>query len=177
MSTSPQSAEPARGAVLFSACLLGERCRYDGKTKENSIALSFKKQLEKRGVRTCAVCPEELGGLGTPRPAIHLVGGDGKAVLDGSARVSVVSSGRDRTAELIHGCREALRAGGESPRFAVLKARSPSCGSGATWIDGSVQEGDGVFAAAVRRAGACTVSEEDDLHALVHLFPESESST
>ncbi len=177
MSTSPQSADSARGAVLFSSCLLGERCRYDGQTKESSTALALKRQLEKRGVTTCSVCPEELGGLGTPRPAIHLMGGDGNAVLDGSARVSVVSSGRDRTAELIHGCREALRAGGDSPRFAVLKARSPSCGSGATWIDGSVQDGDGVFAATVKRAGVPIVSEEDDLNALVHLFLEPESST
>ena len=79
----------------------------------------------------------------------------------------VVESGEDRTRDLIEASTHILNSDGVLPRLASLKARSPSCGSGATWIDGAVQQGDGVFAAAVRRAGIPILTEEEDLDSVL----------
>ena len=62
--------------VLVSACLLGEACRYDGKSKGSSPVM---RALE--GKEVVPVCPETGSGLGVPRPAVELRGGTGEAVL------------------------------------------------------------------------------------------------
>lgn len=144
-----------RPVVLVSACLTGIKCRYDGETKraENLAALLA-------GYRAVPVCPEELGGLGTPRPPAQLAGGDGAAVSRGDARVLRVDDGVDVTEEFLLGAERALAAAPEAQR-AILKARSPSCGCGRTWIDGEVRDGDGVFAAMLRSRGVLLLTEED----------------
>lgn len=74
------------------------------------------------------VCPEQLGGLPTPRKPAEIEGGDGGDVLDGRARVVDVD-GRDVTRFFIHGARQCLRIVQEQGiSRALLKARSPSCG-------------------------------------------------
>jgi uncharacterized protein YbbK (DUF523 family) len=110
------------------------------------------------------VCPEEDGGLGTPRPAAEIVGGDGADVLKGTARV-LTKGGVDVTEEYLAGARyavEAARAAGAES--AILKARSPSCGSGCIY-DGSfsrtLKGGDGVTAALLRAEGVEVFSEQD----------------
>ena len=95
-----------------------------------------------QGREVVAVCPEELGGLGTPRPAAALVGGDGHAVLRGEARVLRVEDDVDVTAAFLKGASLAAEAG-EGATEAILKARSPSCGVRV----------DGVFAALLRQRG------------------------
>ena len=145
--------------VLISACLLGKPCRYDGKSKPFE---GLHTALEKRGFTSSdwvPVCPEELGGLGTPRPAAHLSGGDGKAVLDGKARVLRVEDNEDVTQAFVAGAYRALPTG-KKAAMAVLKARSPSCGCGETRIDGTLQQGDGVFAALVKEQGVPVYTEE-----------------
>jgi uncharacterized protein YbbK (DUF523 family) len=98
-------------------------------------------------------CPEELGGLGTPRPSAELVGGDGDAVLDERARV-VDERGRDVTAAFVEGARRALEiARVAQATEAWLTERSPSCGCRATHVDGRVVPGSGVAAALLRREG------------------------
>lgn len=67
---------------LVSACLLGLCTRYDGKNKTNKACLHVLKHYQ-----YIPICPEQLGGLPTPRPPAMLMGGDGHAVLDGRARV------------------------------------------------------------------------------------------
>jgi len=108
--------------VLVSACLLGLCTRYDGKLKpssECSAATSGKIKIP--------FCPEQLGGLATPRDAADIVGGDGHDVLKGKARVQT-KSGRDVTNEFIQGARQALTIAQLHTTEAVfLKARSPSC--------------------------------------------------
>ena len=106
------------------------------------------------------VCPEELGGLGTPRPAAHLSGGDGVAVLAGKARVVRSIDGVDLTAEFVAGARAALAAGGRVGS-AIVKARSPSCGCAQVTIDGELQPGLGVLAAMLRQAGVVARSDEE----------------
>ncbi len=112
-----------RGTVLVSACLLGAPCRYDGRDKANP---SLKTLLE--GRIPVPVCPEQLGGLPTPRPPAGLVGGDGFDVLNGTAKV-IDDRGRDVTEQFKQGARAALLlARSSGARSCILKARSPSCG-------------------------------------------------
>ena len=136
------------GAVVVSACLLGRRCRFDGRDK---LTPELGVVLEGRVV--IPVCPEELGGLGTPRPACQLQGGDGAAVLDGNASVVDVD-GKDRRAEFVKGAEAALAeavAGGAT--VAVLKDHSPSCGVRRVYRDGALLQGEGVLTALLRRHG------------------------
>jgi uncharacterized protein YbbK (DUF523 family) len=140
--------------VVVSACLLGRRCRFDGKDKFTP-ELAF--MLEGRHV--IAVCPEELGGLGTPRPACQISGGDGADVLDATARV-IDASGEDQTEAFLNGARAALElalAGGA--REAVLKERSPSCGVTSIYREGQPGPGPGVFAALLARHGIAVKDE------------------
>jgi uncharacterized protein YbbK (DUF523 family) len=145
---------------LVSACLLGVACRYDGRSKSAPQVLAQVSQWRAQGDEVVAVCPEELAGFGTPRPAIELSGGDGHAALGGKARVRRCADGAEVTDHLIAG---AQAAAGKAPlaQLAILKANSPSCGCGVTEIDGQRQAGDGVFAALLLQRGTCVRTEGD----------------
>ncbi len=150
---------PTSGAVLVSACLAGRACAYDGSHRAHPEIL----RLVEEG-RAVLVCPEEEGGLSTPRPAAEISNGRGDDVLDGRARV-LTDMGVDVTDTYLEGARTAVqRASDEDCRVAILKARSPACGCGAVY-DGtfsrSLTDGDGVAAAALRRAGIELWTEED----------------
>lgn len=137
--------------IIVSKCLAGFPCRYNAAgCADESIV-----QMLRRG-EAVAVCPEQLGGLPTPRPPAEIVGGDGFDVLDGSARV-LDSSGRDVTAAFIAGANAALyiarRCGAER---AILKAKSPSCGAGVIYdgsFSASMRKGYGVCSALFERSG------------------------
>ena len=150
---------PSEGPILVSACLAGRACRYDGTgAYEDTVAT-----LVAEG-RAVLVCPEVEGGLGTPRPAAEIQGGDGDDVLDGRARV-ITRDGLDVTDSYIKGAKHALAAARASgAKAAILKARSPSCGKAGVY-DGtftrSLQPGDGVTAALLRREGIEVVTEDD----------------
>jgi len=142
---------PLDEPVLVSACLAGRRCRFDGSANPDDEVAS----LVAEG-RAVLVCPEVDGGLGTPRPAAEIEGGDGHDVLAGRARV-LTGEGRDVTAQYVKGAERALEAAREAGATrAILKSRSPSCGCGAIY-DGSFsrtqREGDGVTAALLREHG------------------------
>ena len=112
------------------------------------------------------VCPEEDGGLGTPRPPAEIVGGDGHDVLDGTARV-VTKQGVDVTAEYVRGAEIAFAAAREAgAATAVLKSRSPSCGRGCVY-DGTFTRtptaGDGVTAALLKRNGIEVLTNDEGL--------------
>lgn len=141
-----------RDPVAVSACLAGICCRYDGGSKPHSVV----QELIARGEQVVLICPEELGGLGTPRPRAALEGGDGEAVWQGQARV-VDEHGLDVTEAFCQGARAALaKAVAAGARQAVLKQHSPSCG-----CLSSRQGGDGVTAALFRRHGLALRTEED----------------
>ena len=110
----------------------------------------FVKRRKGRAFGWFPVCPEELGQLGTPRPAAELCDGDGQRVWEGDARVVRVCDGADLTSRPRSGAERALQAAPHA-KFAILKARSPSCGVRQTSIDGRFQTGMGVFAALLRR--------------------------
>ena len=147
------SSEPP---ILVSACLLGLACRYDGGSKPDSRLA----RLTAAG-KLLPVCPEQLGGLPTPRPAVEIVEGSGGDVLEGGARLRD-EKGVDRTETFLRGARETLvLARMAGCRRAILKERSPSCGTGFLKSLGGVQrDGEGVTAALLAREGLEILSEE-----------------
>lgn len=143
--------------IAVSECLNGVPCRYDGKSKPDERV----RELVKKGA--VCICPEVLGGLETPRSPAEIQGGDGYDVLDGRARV-VTKDGRDVTEAYIAGAERALeicRKNGVTE--AVLKAKSPSCGSGAIYdgsFTGRLKAGFGVAAALLERNGIAVRDEQ-----------------
>ena len=135
--------------ILVSACLLGLRCRYDGQSKPNAAVLALG---EKYTLVPC--CPEQLGGLPTPRSPSEWQGD----------RI-VNRAGEDVTAEY-------LRGGGEAVNLArtlgcgaaVLKERSPACGSREIYdgsFSGILISGEGSAARALRAAGIPVYGESE----------------
>ncbi|HXE71495.1 MAG TPA: DUF523 domain-containing protein, partial [Candidatus Nitrosotenuis sp.] len=108
------------------------------------------------------ICPEEMGGLGTPRPAAALEGGGGAEVWQGQARVVVLEDGRDVTEAFRRGALLALRVAREAGACqAILKQHSPSCGCGSAGGVGGRLAADGVTAALFRQQGLELFTEED----------------
>lgn len=141
---------------LVSACLFGINCRYDG---ENNLDEKVMELAEESVL--IPVCPEQLGGLETPRKPMTISGG-GSAVLDGSGKVTD-RDGRDLTDNLVRGAEETLKvAEAYDVEEAILKARSPSCGSGEVYKgESELVEKDGVTAALLKRNDIRVISEED----------------
>lgn len=133
--------------LLISACLLGCRCRYDGASKAHPLAAALAERYE-----LVPVCPEQLGGLATPRPPAERRG-----------EQVVTAAGTDVTEQYRRGAEEAL---GLCRFFgcqaAVLKERSPSCGHGQIYdgtFTGTLIPGDGVTAELLRADGAVVYGE------------------
>ena len=140
----------ASAPVLVSSCLLGIACRYDGASVPcpEVMALADSREL-------VPVCPEQLGGLDTPRTPSEIQP-DGR-VVD--------RAGVDRTAAFAAGAEEALRIARERGcAQAVLKSRSPSCGVHQVYdgtFTGTVVPGRGVAAAVLSDAGIELFDEAD----------------
>lgn len=134
---------------LCSACLIGIECRYDGKSKPNMKVI----ELAKKEV-LIPVCPEQLGGLSTPREPQERIG---KRVL--------TKTGKDVTKNLNKGAEQVLIiAKLFGIKEAIFKQRSPSCGCGQIYdgtFSGRVINGDGVTTALLQRNKIKVVSEED----------------
>jgi uncharacterized protein YbbK (DUF523 family) len=136
--------------VLVSACLLGRECRYDGSQNRDR---ALERELEEQGLEAVPFCPEEHGGLGTPRPPAWIESRGADSVLDGTDRV-VTDSGLDVTDEFLRGAKGALEACRlHGIRLAFLKERSPSCGVCRTHVAGGLADGPGVTAALLAREG------------------------
>jgi len=137
--------------VLASACLLGLPARYDGQSQANQELMSLL-----AGLKTVSICPEQLGGLPTPRLAasiIGLPGTDGYDVIHGQARV-INSRGEDVSQAFLKGAQEAVKLTGRlNPAAVILRSNSPSCGP-RTRTDASGQiRPRGVAAAWLEEAG------------------------
>lgn len=136
--------------IIVSACLAGLYCRYNGEVEPNPVVVDLIRTGE-----AVPFCPEIQGGLPTPRKPCEIR--DGK-VYD--------ADDIDRTTEFLRGAEEGLKlAQMLGCTEAILKARSPSCGSG-TIYDGTFTStrvlGDGVFARLLKENG-CTVRTEEDI--------------
>jgi uncharacterized protein YbbK (DUF523 family) len=133
---------------MISACLLGIRCRYDGghSRSENLVNLA-------KDSRISAFCPEQMGGLPTPRPPANIEGGDGRDVLDNRAIVKN-DKGDNVTHQFIKGAKEALKLARLTGSYiALTKDKSPSCGLSTPYCDKEEGRGIGVTAALFEREG------------------------
>ncbi len=134
---------------ICSACLLGIKCRYDGRAKTNAKVVNLSRQEV-----LIPVCPEQLGGLSTPREAAEQ---KGKKIF--------TKSGEDVSKNFINGAQQFLKiAKLYNIKEAILKQGSPSCGCGRVYdgtFSGKMIKGDGVTAALLKKSGVRVVSEED----------------
>ena len=131
-----------------SACLVGLNTRYDVRNALDP----FVHRLFCEG-EIIPLCPEQLGGLGTPRRKAEIVGGSGEDVLDGKSAV-LLDDGTDVTDHFLRGADEVVKAVRKlGLRRFYLKARSPSCGFGLIYMKGRLRSGNGVCAAALLREG------------------------
>jgi uncharacterized protein YbbK (DUF523 family) len=151
--TSSNSPTDEFGAIkdspfLVSGCLLGICCRYDGGTCASSGLIR-----SASSTNLIPICPEQLGGLSTPRPSASITGGDGDDVLSGCARV-VNKEGEDVTDAYKRGAEESLRlARLTGARIALLRERSPSCGLSTPYCESKTGTGRGVTAALLHSSG------------------------
>ena len=138
--------------ILVSQCLAGCHCRWDGGT---NLIPEIKALVEKGGAVTA--CPEELGGLSTPRPPSEIL--DGRVVNSvGEDVTSVFQKGAVNTYQFFidNHC-----------QYAVLKAKSPSCGRGMIHngkFDGGLVEGNGITAQFLLDHGISVMTETEWLN-------------
>jgi len=134
---------------ICSACLLGIRCRYDGGEKRNKKVIDLS-----RGEILIPVCPEQLGGLTTPREAAEQ---KGKKVY--------TKFGEDVSENFKKGAKQVLKiAKLLGAKGAILKQRSPSCGCGQIYdgtFSGKIINGDGVTASLLKKNGIKVITEEN----------------
>ncbi len=137
---------------VVSACLAGVACRFDGEANPREGVI----ELVRQGL-ALPVCPEQLGGLPTPRPPCELRAGralcrEADGALSDATDAFAKGAAEGVRLALLAGCTEA-----------ILKARSPSCGCGRIY-DGTFSRtlvtGDGLFAAALRAAGITVRCDE-----------------
>ena len=135
--------------ILISACLLGERCRYDGKSKPMKKDLIDK---QKREYTLFPVCPEVMGGLLTPRDPCEICG---KCVM--------TADGVDCTSEYTKGAEAALKIALENKvSFCILKSKSPSCGNEYIYdgsYTGTLKPGKGITADLLEKSGFVIYNE------------------
>ena len=134
---------------IVSACLAGVKCRYDGSSKPCKKVI----ELVKKG-QAIPICPEQLGGFSTPR-----------IVSEQKGNKVYNKEGKDVTAEFEKGAQEALNiAKMAGCKEAILKSKSPSCGSGLVYdgsFSGKLIKGDGVFAKLLKANNIKVVTEEE----------------
>lgn len=141
---------------IVSRCLLGHNCKYNGGNNLNEAVIAFC-----RDRTVCPVCPETAGGLQSPRPPAEYT--ENGRILD--------SEGQDVTEAFELGAQlsleEALQKAlelGEDIEGAVLKANSPSCGSGRIYdgtFSGTLKAGDGCFVQKLKMRNIKVISEKE----------------
>jgi len=133
--------------ILVSACLLGVNCRYDG---TGVLSKGLNEAFSKH--HFIPICPEQLGGLMTPRTPAERVGDKIMTKL-----------GEDVTKDYIRGAKEVLKlAQLYDCKLAILKERSPSCGYGKIYdgtFTGTTVEGNGVTAELLSKNGIKVIGE------------------
>ena len=145
--------------IIVSACLLGLNTKYDGKTNAHALIRKYCSMG-----KFIPICPEQLGGLPTPRFPVEIVEGTGQTVLSGRCQVRGVQ-GDIVTPQFIQGAKEVLKiAKMFKVTAAILKECSPSCGAHYIY-DGSFShrkmQGQGVTAALLKEHDIPTYSEAE----------------
>lgn len=135
--------------ILVSACLLGQACRYDGKSKPCQSVIALGKTYN-----LIPICPEVMGGLPTPRIPSEICGD----------RV-LMKDGHDVTINYQKGAETALEIARKNAcTVAILKEKSPSCGSGLIHnglFDGGLVSGDGITTQLLKKEGIRVLGESE----------------
>lgn len=135
--------------ILVSACLLGENCRYKGDNCKNDKVVALKNEYD-----IIPICPEQMGGLSTPRDPAEIVGDK-----------IISSAGKDVSNEYNKGAELALKLAKENNvKFCVLKASSPSCGKGIIYdgtFSGKKVNGNGVTVKLLEKNGFKVFTEDE----------------
>ncbi len=147
--------------VLISACLLGKKVRYDG--EDNLQTHPRLKEWAEVGAFVL-ICPEMAGGLPTPRPPSEVEhNATAQDVLQGKAKILTID-GCDVTEQYVKGAQAALELTQQhNIKVAILKARSPSCGSAQVYDgthSGQLIDGMGVTTALLRENGVAVFNED-----------------
>ena len=133
---------------MVSACLLGVKCRYDGRDSARREILELAGCLF-----LIPFCPEQLGGLPTPRPASNILGGDGCDIVAGRGRI-VNEEGLEVTDAFLRGAEESIRlAELYGAAVSIMKDKSPSCGFTTPYCEAVSGRGMGVTACLFRSRG------------------------
>ena len=148
--------------IIVSACLLGENCKYSGGNNKSENVIKYLEDKE-----YILVCPEQLGGLSTPRNPSEIItygNKDGNDVLSGCTKV-LSNKGIDVTKNFIQGAEETLKIAKEhNAKTAILKAGSPSCGYkkiyDGTFLGNKIQ-GMRVTAAILNKENIALLDEDD----------------
>ncbi len=145
--------------ILVSACLIGINCKYNGYNNKNEKVIQYLKDKQ-----FIIACPEQLGGMSTPREPSEIIELDTKDVIKG--KISVINNKMiDVTNKFKEGAKETLKiANIYNCKEAILKDGSPSCGS--TYIyDGTFSskkiDGVGVTTALLINNGIKVISEKE----------------
>ncbi len=145
--------------ILISACLCGVNCKYSGGSNFNEKVYSLLKKGDAQ-----LVCPEQLGGLTTPRHPAEICKGTAEDVINDSGKV-FNNQGEDVTEYFMKGAEETLKiAQALGCKKAILKSRSPSCGCGNVYngnFDKTQIRGNGVTAQLLLDNGIEVLTEED----------------
>lgn len=139
---------------LVSSCLAGVNCRYNGSNTENKIIV----ELVKRGL-AIPVCPEQLGGLPTPRACCEIV------ISENGQKKIISKDGQDVTKKYVEGAEKTLAiAKVIGIKKAILQSRSPSCGCGMIYdgnFKGKLIKGNGVTAELLINNGIEVITENE----------------
>ena len=144
---------------LISACLCGVNCKYNGLNNLNERCLELLRKGE-----ALLVCPEQLGGLKTPRIPSEILGSAEKIIEFKEGKV-ISKEGTDVTKEFLKGAEEALKIVKEANiKKAILKEGSPSCGSNFVYdgsFTGNKIKGKGITAYLLEKEGIEIISETE----------------
>ncbi|WDC83573.1 DUF523 domain-containing protein [Caloramator sp. mosi_1] len=145
--------------ILVSACLLGVCCKYNGDDNKNNNLIELMKKCT-----LIPVCPEQLGGLPTPRKPAEIQAENAGDVLEGRGKILNIN-GEDVTENFVKGAYETLKVAELfSVNYAILKSKSPSCGCGFVYdgsFSGKLKEGNGITAELLIRNGIKVYTEDD----------------
>ena len=144
---------------LISACLCGVNCKYSGKNNLNEDCLRLLEQEE-----AILICPEQMGGLPTPRDPAEIIGSVEDILQGGNSKI-ITNNGFDVTGAFVKGAKEVLEiAKSSGVMAAILKEGSPSCGCNYIY-DGNFNntkiEGEGITCKILRNAGIEVISDEE----------------
>lgn len=144
---------------LISACLCGVNCKYSGENNLNEDCLRLLEQDE-----AILICPEQLGGLTTPRNPAEIVGDSRSIIFSGIGKV-MTKENEDVTEAFLRGANETIKIAKASGTLAaILKEGSPSCGCNYIYdgtFTGDRIEGEGITCVMLKEAGIEVISDED----------------